>query len=170
MKSPDKITAERLRYFLTYEQSTGILRWQNNRRSDLIGRAAGRLIPNGYRQIKIDEREYYAHRLAWLHVTGRWPLQQIDHRDGVRDNNSWGNLRESDQTHNNANSRTYNPTGMKGIWFRKTTKLWYAQIEKYGERRRFGGFLTPQEAHAAYCAAARILFGDFARIEEDIAC
>ena len=42
---------------------------------------------------------------------------------------------------------------------------WRAEIYKDGRAHRLGTFATPEGAHAAYVAAARKLFGEFARAE-----
>jgi HNH endonuclease len=48
---------------------------------------------DGYRVIEIDETEYFAHDLAWLWMTGEFPKGQIEHINGIKDDNRWCNLR-----------------------------------------------------------------------------
>ena len=42
-----------------------------------IGDIAGCLNPKGYLKIKINYNQYFAHRLAFLYMTGEWPKEQI---------------------------------------------------------------------------------------------
>ncbi len=58
-----------------------------------------------------------AHRVIWCLVTGEWPLQQIDHVDRNKLNNSWENLRDVSQAVNQSNTglRSTNKSGIKGL-------------------------------------------------------
>ena len=99
-------------------------------------------------------------------MTGEWCSAVIDHRDGDPSNNRWDNLRRATVSQNNANRRLHrnNKCGFKGVvqnpWGR-----FIASIYKNGRRIHLGMFATPEAAHAAYVAAARELFGEFARAE-----
>jgi hypothetical protein len=53
----------------------------------------GRINTNGYRVINIEGREYYAHDLVYVYMTGEWPKVAIEHFNGNRDDNRWENLR-----------------------------------------------------------------------------
>ena len=96
-------------------------------------------------------------------MTGEWGRPAIDHRDGNSTNNRWSNLRRATPSQNNANRRRprHNTSGYKGVYFR--WGFWRACIKRNGRRIYLGVFATPEEAHAAYVAAARKLFGEFAR-------
>ena len=166
------LTAEFVRSVLDYDPQTGILRWRhrwdrpqqwNTRYS---GTVAGQ-INNGYRciQVERDKGAYNAARLAWLYVTGEWPLDQIDHINGIRDDNRWRNLRAASNAENNRNrgAQSNNGTGLRGV--SRWGKRWQARISVDGRQVRVGAFDTPEEAAAAYAAAARRLHGEFARTE-----
>lgn len=91
--------------------------------------------------------------------------QKIDHKDGDGLNNQRSNLRISMKCGNNQNARKRidNTVGLKGVYFHKQCHKFGAQIQCEGKRIHLGLFLTPEEAHAAYCAAAEKLHGEFAR-------
>lgn len=99
------LTAARLRQLLRYDPTTGaFVRLQDsfagefgNVKMASAGDIAGCLMANGYIAISVDGTAYLGHRLAWLHETGAWPEDLIDHRDGVRSNNRWLNLRPATQ-------------------------------------------------------------------------
>lgn len=160
------ITVERLREVLAYNPATGIFtRTIATAHRIKVGGNAGSQDKNGYLRIGIDSRSYYAHRLAWLYMTGVWPKSEIDHINGNPSDNRMKNLREATRYENNRNTkrRWHNAAGFKGIHWNHNSQRWCAQIKENGKTKYLGLFATPEEAHAAYMAAARRLHGKFAR-------
>lgn len=159
-----QLTAERLREVLHYDKTTGVFRWKINCHPVKAGDIAGCQTACGYRQIKIDKRIYRSHRLAWLYVTGEWPLSMLDHRNGDRSNNEFDNLRECNGTQNNGNigKRSFNKSGFKGVYRNGKWSTWVATI---GLKKRvlfLGCHATPEAAAMAYDAAAIAQYGEFA--------
>lgn len=160
-----ELTAERLRELLDYAPEAGIFIWRVSRGKAVAGAKAGTRSSNGYLHIGVDGRAYRAHRLAWLYVTGSWPIDQIDHINLIRTDNHWANLREATRSQNYANRRPYvtNKSGHKGVsWFKRDGR-WRAAIVVNRKCTHLGLFDTREEAHAAYVAAAKFYFGEFAR-------
>ena len=160
VRTRPRLTRARLRELLHYDADTGEFRWLEQVGDELRpGKVAG------YVQISVQGRRYSGHQLAWLYMKGRWGRPMIDHCDGNSTNNRWGNLRRATATQNNANRRRSrrNTSGYKGV-YRGRKGRWHAFIVK-GRKVHLGTFTTPQAAHAAYVAAARKLFGEFARPE-----
>jgi len=114
--------------------------------------------------IGIDGHTYYAHRLAWLYVHGRWPKDKIDHHNTDKLTNRFSNLREASNSQNQMNQRlsAANTSGYKGV-YRKGDK-YIAQLKKDGKHHYLGIHETPEAASAAYALAAKELFGEFARL------
>ena len=166
MASQNHITVDELKAILRYDPETGEFWWRVSRKGIRLGRPAGR-VTGRYRQIGIDGRHYYAHRLAWLYMTGEWPSDDIDHIDGDRLNNRFSNLREASRAQNMANGRTpaTNTSGFKGVSFDRQRGRWQAFIKIDGKTKNLGRFKTPEDAHAAYVAAAHQKSGNFARTE-----
>jgi hypothetical protein len=171
------LNCERLKQLLDYDPETGEFRWRirtdcDNRR---VGTIAG--APNdsrkgrNRRRIRIDGTKYYASRLAWLYVTGRWPTAQIDHKDLDVANNRFTNLREATASES-AQNRGTRPRRMgqkktsrfKGVHWAIAANKWVARVGLNGRQRHLGCFDNEEEAYAAYCAAAAKTHGDFARI------
>lgn len=148
------LTAQRLRELLAYDQETGAFTWIDNRPLNPIKGEAGRLHPEGYRTIKVEGRNYQAHRLAWLYVHGEWPTGQIDHVNRNRGDNRLANLRPVTNSENQQNTVARNRHGLKGVHWNKSQEKWTAKIGLRNRRIYLGVFATKEEAHAAYCAAA----------------
>jgi hypothetical protein len=116
----EQLTADRLRELLEYDPETGVFRWKEARAPNAkAGDEAGFIHRDGYRYIRIGQRQYAAHRLAWLYVTGEWPASHLDHRDMERTNNSLGNLRPASHSQNQANrpKQANNTSGFKGVYW-----------------------------------------------------
>lgn len=161
------ITAECLRSLLSYEATTGNFVWLRKRGRAEVGSIAGGIEPDGYRFIRINGRKYCAHRLAWLFVNGEWPDNEIDHINGLRSDNRIANLRQATRSQNGANTKlpTTNSVGLKGVCFHKRNRRFQATIGLNGAKKHIGYFATANEAHAAYKAAAEMIYGDYARFK-----
>jgi len=95
------LTANRLRKVLSYAPTTGIFRWKVSASTRApVGTIAGTKNGRGYRQIRIDGRPYSASRLAWLHMTGKWPNSEISYLNGKPSDTRWANLREAPSSSN----------------------------------------------------------------------
>ena len=161
------LTAERLRELVDYDPETGVFTWRKRRGgSARVGSVAGAASDGNRIIISIYGIRHKAHRLAWLWMKGEWPECEIDHRDSDASNNRWLNLRLANRNQNqwNVGKIRSNSTGYKGVCFRKDTSKFTAYIEAYKRRRYLGCFDAAELAHAAYCNAAKVLHGDFARI------
>lgn len=90
------ITQARLKELLSYDPATGVFIWKVTRNGKMkVGLPAGSIDrEDGYVEICLDRRDYKAHRLAWLYVTGAWPVYGIDHIDRDKTNNRFINLRD----------------------------------------------------------------------------
>lgn len=165
------LTAEYVSLILEYDQLTGVFKWKyradatsrwNGRYS---GKNAGSIGSTGHVRICINDKMYLAHRLAWLMIHGVWPANEIDHINGEPSDNRLVNLREATRQENQQNRRRHcsNKSGLKGIYKNKIGTTWAATIYWFGRKIHVGNFPTAEAAHAAYCAAARNHYGEFAR-------
>jgi hypothetical protein len=109
---------KKLKKYLRYDPETGIFtRIYNKTRTDIIDDEVSHRNDSGYVVLWVNCEQYRAHRLAWLYMTGKWPNGQIDHINGIRDDNRWRNLRDTNSEENSKNSSTYtnNTSGYRGV-------------------------------------------------------
>jgi hypothetical protein len=169
MKATDNecgLTADRLREVLAYDPETGEFTWREpgfGRRLDLRAGCASK--SRGYVVIRVDGRLFFAHRLAWLFMTGEWPADQVDHKNNRRADNRWMNLRPATVSQNNHNRSVLSrsTSGVKGV--SRTRSRWRASVRVNGRTIVLGHHDTKEAAAAAYRAGCIKHFGDFARVE-----
>lgn len=163
------ISAKRLREVLKYNPKTGhFTRIKMTGCKGHIGAIVGSKKKHGYIAIQIDGERDYAHRLAWLYMKGRLP-KEIDHRNGIRSDNRWENLRKATRFQNNGNRKKHRGPWPKGVVKIKVKrphyKSFWARIHFNNRVISLGLFHTPQEAHQAYLTAAKKQFGSYARAQ-----
>ena len=178
------LDADQVRNLIDYDQITGYFFWKP-RHADMFedgghsarhncaawnaryaGTIAGTPDTRGYLAIRIFGRLYLSHRLAWLIVTGEWPVAEIDHINCNPSDNRFANLRQSTPSQNGANRRLRinSSSGFKGVSWISRDRKWQAKIGIMGKTLNLGYFDSAEDAAAAYQAAAREYFGSFARV------
>ena len=162
----DLVFLARLKSVLYYHPKSGDFIRLEDASNQRAGTQAGCIDSQGYMRISIDGVRHKSHRLAFFYMRGRWPKEEVDHRDTVKHHNWWSNLREADRSQNRCNQKAYknNALGEKGI-------NWYPRYQKYAvkiqfdyERRTVGYFSDLSEAIAARNKALAEQHGPFARV------
>ncbi|MFO0448261.1 MAG: HNH endonuclease signature motif containing protein [Pseudomonadota bacterium] len=151
-----------IRGCLTYDAATGELRWRRAAGNRAAGARAGSANSGGYVLVRVNGREYCAHRVAWAMAHGEWPAADrvIDHANNNPGDNRLSNLRLATQSENCAN-RSYRRRPWHGTHLHRSSGKYAAQIKVNGLMRHLGLFESRTEAKAAYDAAAKRAFGDF---------
>lgn len=98
-----------------YSRVTGEFTWVDS------GERAELKTPDGYLIIYINKRYYFAHRLAYLYAIGRFPLDVVDHINGIRTDNRTINIRDVTTSLNGKNTklRKGNNTGLSGVIYNR---------------------------------------------------
>lgn len=158
-------TPEELRQLLRYDPETGLLFWKarplgmfshtpnparayrtwNTRFS---GAEAG-WAKDGYINITLSGQKLRGHRVAWAVYHGEWPDDQIDHINGIRDDNRICNLRDVSPTVNcqNRHMDRRNKSGHTCVF--KIRNRWRADVRLNGTVYRLGSFDCPKKASEA---------------------
>lgn len=153
---------DRVREVLEYSPETGAFTWRVTLSNAAVaGRRAGSINTKGYVSIRIDGKQYKAHRLAWLCYYGVDPCEiEIDHKDMDKSNTAIGNLRLATRKQNNENIGVpkNSTSGVRGVSFQKNEKHWTAYIYHNRKRIYLGCFKDMQPAIDARIAAETRLF------------
>jgi len=153
----DQITHEELLRLAHYDPETGIF----TRLAD--GYVMGKPDRKGYLLAWLKNWRFRCHRLAWLYMTGKWTAHEIDHINGVTDDNRWANLRECSHPQNNHNQgmRRTNKSGVKGVYRNKRGK-WHVQVCLNYKIHHGGLFDDLADAEKAARKLREELHGEFA--------
>jgi hypothetical protein len=162
MSQPNKLpSVDAIKTEVWYEKQTGVFRARFGNSKSKAWRIVGSKESKGYLQIKIKDRLYMAHRLAWVYETGQDPTllnMQIDHIDQDKTNNAFANLRlvTNKQNAENRSLNSRNKTGIRGVYMEKN--LFVAELCNNYKRIKLGRFKTLDAAKAAVEKARRDLF------------
>lgn len=133
--------------------------------ANFAGKRAGAVVTSSksatsYRQVEVFGKAFKCHRVIWeMHNGGIEKGFYIDHIDGNGLNNKIENLRLVDalrQMHNLPRQKS-NKSGIVGVCWHKSAKLWQARISFDGVRYDLGRFASKTDAIKAR-ADAQIRF------------
>jgi hypothetical protein len=143
-----------------YDPLRGVFVWKTGKR---VGKLAGCLNGSRRRVVSVGDVLYVHARLVWVWHNGPIPEGlTVDHIDRDTTNDRSWNLRlatPSQQQLNKGRGATkYDlPKGVTRMHGRYKAHIGTGGS---GQSRHLGIFDTPEEAHAAYCAAAQEFYGD----------
>ena len=152
------LTRQRLAELLQYDAATGLFRWRVAKGHRTKGWFAGSLHDSGYLTVSVDKINQFAHRLAWLYMTGGWPNGIVDHRNRDKKDNKWSNLRDvfySGNAQNINGPHRDQQLGVLGVY--QHGHRFRSKIAINGKQKHLGLFDTIEEAAMAYQKAKLLL-------------
>ncbi|HCF7134682.1 TPA: HNH endonuclease [Pseudomonas aeruginosa] len=161
---------QEMKRIFSYDPETGCLRWKENQQKRFIGRVAGFITHHGYRRVNVGKTKLHAHQIIWLMHHGELPDCEIDHINGMRDDNRLENLRLANQQQNqqNSNVRIDNVLGVKGVRLRPSGN-YQARVKLSDGSRAVKTFRTLTEAVSWLAMQREISHGEYANTPEQIA-
>lgn len=150
----NELTQEYLKSILHYDPDTGLFTWISSRGRRRAGAIAG-WQEKGYTMIGVNGKNYPAHRLAFLYMTGAMPPHDTDHISGVRQDNRFKNLRAVTRLENQRNQKRYktSTSGVTGVNWHKQAGKWRSRVQFKGREIYLGLFESLNEAISARKAA-----------------
>lgn len=140
-------------HLLNYDKETGLFTWKQNHGSVKKGDIAASRTRQGYMCLRVNNKFYLCHRLAWFFVHDVWPSGDIDHINEIKSDNRIVNLRDVDRCsnlRNQSNPQKNNKSGLRGVhWDRKKEK-WVAQMSVSKKKIHLGYFDDCNEAYKTY--------------------
>ena len=157
----ENLTQKELKEVLHYDADSGSFTWLKAIATRIkVGCIAGCIDKYGYMIIKINGRNYKAHRLAFLYMDGAFPPNDTDHINHLRADNRFVNLRHATRVENGRNRTRYlkNKSGFTGVYWHERDSKWVARIKINGKLKHLGYFTDIDEAIIAR-KKANIEFG-----------
>ena len=158
-----ELTLELVNKLFSYDDKTGdLIRKVTVGPRGKAGKVAGGLNSKGYVYVEIKGVSYLAHRIVFLMHHGYLP-KCLDHVDNNRSNNHIENLRPAtvSQNNHNADQRSNNTSGVKGVSQYGRNGKWRAVIMVDGKSHYIGGFTDKAVAETAVRKAREELHGTF---------
>jgi hypothetical protein len=120
----------------------------------------------GYLLIRVDGKKYKSHRLAFLYMTGEFPPHDVDHVNGVRDDNRWENLHAATRSENCKNQKLYNTnkSGYMGVGWNKRAGKWHARYRISNKLHHLGYFADINDAVSARATVSHLFHENHGRI------
>lgn len=154
-----------LRKHVSYDPATGEFTWVVRTVVDRLGRTQRRRSEqpftirsgSGYLVGTVLGVRLFAHRCAVALYFGEWPEQEVDHINGVRDDNRMVNLREVSPTQNRRNMgvTARSASGVLGVSWQSSRRKWRACITVDNKHVHLGRFDCVAEAIKARKCAER---------------
>lgn len=137
------MTQEEVKKLFTY--SDGKLLWNSHRGSKKCkGESAG-YNNKGYLVVRVREygRSFMVHRLIWVYHNG--DIQkglEIDHINGIKNDNRIENLRLATRQQNNQNCKVsvISKSGIKGVHYDRHKRKWVVQVAINGKQTYLGSY------------------------------
>ena len=129
MKVNRGVHVEELRKIL-YVDEEHQLRWRVKPCPKIAVNAVAGSDHYGYRRVTIRNKFFLSHRVIWAIHYGSWPSNNLDHINGIRNDNRIENLREATPQENKTNAKKSknNKSGVTGVLWRKECSRWLATI------------------------------------------
>lgn len=158
------VSIERLHELFIYAPESGILTWKIDKGRAKAGNPVGGPDGGGRLKTELSGKTYQVHHIIFALHHGRWPVNQVDHKDRNVINNKISNLREATSQQNNCNrkTRTDNTSGFKGVAWHRTT--YEVRIMVEGKMIHIGSSKDPRIAAQMYNDAAVRYHGEFASL------
>lgn len=130
-----------------------------NWNSRYAGAEAFTSLNKGYRVGSVRKVLYLAHRVAWAMSTGEWPKDEIDHINGIREDNRLENLRSVTPSENRRNQGRPkdNTSGVMGVGWHSQKSKWRAFITVDRRMQHLGLFDRFEMAVAVRKEAEKLL-------------
>ena len=157
------ISQKQLKDYLEYREDGHLYRLVRTSNRINVGDRFGNYTPYGYIVGRIFGVSVFEHRLVFLYHTGYLP-SEVDHINGVRDDNRIENLRGVSRAQNQYNRKPNKrcKSVYKGVDYKNGK--WRARLMHNGKPIHLGYYECEVEAAKAYDNYANKIFGQYARI------
>lgn len=162
----DGVTAEMMLARFRYDEETGNLFWRIRTGQNVKVGARAYSVTKGRKTVQIPGGRVPQSHAVWMMHKGKWPDEELDHRDKNPSNDKIGNLRNCPTTKNcmNQTVRRTNKCGFKGVTKHPQQNAYWCRISADGKRYQLGLYPTAELAAGAYRIAAACMHGEYSGV------
>lgn len=133
------LTQQYLQSILEYNPDTGLFIWRISPAKNVKkGSIAGCVKNGGYIVISINKKQYNAHRLVFLYMTGSMP-RMVDHKNQIKGDNRWCNLRQCSPLENLWNRKGWSGRD-KNVYWNPDRNSWRVLVSTYQGLKYIGSY------------------------------
>ena len=143
----------------------GSLRWKvQSAKRIKVGDLVGHAHPDGHIYVNFNNKLTGVHRIIFL-MKYKYLPEEVDHIDNNGLNNNIDNLRAATKSQNQHNRKLNinNTSGVKGIFWKESKKLWVVRVQINNIRKYIGSFKDLELAELVAFEARDKYHGEFAR-------
>jgi hypothetical protein len=147
-----------------YDPDTGLFTYKIKVKRINPGDIASSISNLGYRRVRIFNKWYQQHRLAFIAMGHKIP-DFVDHINGDRSDNRWANIRPCTKSQNSMNKfyiLKNSISGIRGVNWHKTERKWQVLVCVSGKRMSFGLYGDIELAEMVAVEAREKFHGEFA--------
>ena len=171
-KCRDGVTQEYVRERFGYDSYLGDLYWRISPcHAVRIGDWAYSTYPdkksgNHRKTVRVNGGRVPQSHVIWMYFYGKWPEDELDHKDRNPLNDRILNLRDSTTSQNCMNqvAKCNNKCGFKGVIKHSQQNAFWVRISAGGRRYNLGLYPTAELAAGAYRIAAAAIHGEFSGV------
>lgn len=154
------LTQKQLKELVHYDPKTGfITRKTSMPGKSRINRIITKKCDQVYLRIRVLGKQYKVHRLIFLYMTGKFPVNDVDHINRNSTDNRWKNLRDVSRSYNTRNCKANNASksGIKGVNYNKAKNTWLVRVCINSKPIHLGNFRNKEDAICTRLATEQCL-------------
>lgn len=154
MNPKEDISFDEANRLFAYDPDTGVLtrKVPAGRFGQIkAGTVVGCKCSSGHLQVRVNGRLHLVHRICYTLISGKPPLQYVDHINGIKSDNRKANLRDVSKAENCQNLKGPMKSGSSGyLGVTRNGRNWKCSVSENGKQKYLGTFKSKEDAYQVF--------------------